>query len=215
MDRIKIICTILIWISLNGYSQKNYDDTKRVNDKPTAFISMHLGSIIPDRANSVLGFHPVMGVSLGARKAKFSYSVTGEGRIADTRQGYMINNKDQDTLMLTNEFLGALIGAEAGYTFFQKDSWSIDALAGVGYELVRTILYPENYTDDVTINTYNLNIGLSCRKKINATTYLGLTARYNFVDYTLANQSDLIENYFLLTLHLGYNARRTPKTGVE
>lgn len=215
MDREKVICLILIFFNLTGFGQKSVTETVSTEDKSAGFVSIYLGTMIPSMISSSLGLHPVIGASIGARKGKYSYSITGEGRFADTRQDYTINNKDQDTLMLTNEFLGALIGFEIGYNVLQKESWSIDAVAGVGYELVRTILYPENYTDDVTINTYNLNIGLSCRKKINATTYLGLTARYNFVDYTLADQSDLIENYFLLTLHLGYNARRAPTAGFE
>lgn len=172
--------------------------------QPVGYIGFYLGSLIPAQKKAVLGVHPVIGAKLGIKQKKITYNLIFEGRFGDTRQPYTFNIKDKDSLITTKEYLGALIGAELGYELLRRKSFEISVVGGGGYEMVRTMIYPEDYKDDVTINTYNINAGLCFRKYINSYVYLDLIAKYNYADYTLGNQSDLRDNYFSVSLLLGY-----------
>ena len=94
MKRNKAIYLIMIFFSLTGSGQNRIDEKVRVGDKPAGSISIYLGTMVPSSLNSVLGFHPLIGASIGARKNKMSYSVLAEGRFGNTRKSYTIKNKD-------------------------------------------------------------------------------------------------------------------------
>jgi hypothetical protein len=188
--------------------QAYYKEINSEINKHERHFSIYSGVWIPNGNLSVVGNHPIIGFQGGMKNKKgIMMDIAFEVKFNNSPNGYFVEKND--SLYSTTHFFGGFFGAELGYELINYKSHELDLVGGCGWDGFDALEIGEpNDPDRVTktINALNLNLGLGYRKYFKNKTYIGIEARYNFVDYQNKNGTDLSGN--TLTLRLKYGISR-------
>ena len=171
-------------------------------------IAWIVGIWIPRGKLATLGIHPQIGLYMGAKKKKMNYEGIITVNFGNSKNPY--NVYLNDTVIPSTRYTGAFIGVDVGRDVFLRKGNEIQLVAGIGYEGFDVLdKDEENNIPSKSTNSYNLNIGISYRYYISNAVYLGLKAKYNFVDYTLNNLIDLTGNEITVQFLIGFLENNT------
>lgn len=168
---------------------------------PEVHLSWITGIWIPDGDLKTLGLHPDIGFQAGIKIKKMSYDATMSFKFLESPNYYLARRtKSSGTQELTNDFFGGYIGFDVGYDIFSRRGKEVRLLGGIALDGFDAIEEDQNLGIEAESTfTYNLNFGLGYRVFLNNRIYLGLSAKYNIVDYSLNNVVDLTGN--AITVH--------------
>ncbi len=169
--------------------------TKKMAEANIGFLA---GVTLPTGSlSNVIGVKPVFGVQLGMKKNKIQYDLTILLRAGKPRQEYQVFYQGETTT--TKDYLGGYIGADFAYELSNDYKNESDLLFGIGYDGFDAIEGDtENDIEGKSINSLNLNFGMGHRFYLNNLSFVGIQAKYNFVNYNNKLGTDLNGDYFSL-----------------
>lgn len=181
---------------------------------------LSVGMWHPTSKLAFIGDHPYFGFFIGGRGGGFSCDIVMNIALG-TAQNYYFTRKDDSTYK-TNNFSQIYIGTDFGQALFRTKHHEVAILAGVGWDIlsVLSITDDKNAKNTVTkdLNAFNLNVGLGYKfyighkrtDNIIRHSYLGLQAKYNFVNYNNDGGTDLKGNTVTIGLTwAGYHRNLT------
>jgi len=168
-------------------------------------IGLMSGIWIPTRELTVLGVHPELGFQSGVRMQNFSAQLVLTIRFLNTQNSFWAKRiHSNDSLYKTNHFYGPYIGVDCGRRLYSFRKSEIHLIYGLGFDastVLKHIRKNEYRCEDV--RSYNLNFGIGYKHYFKKSSYVGIEAKYNIVDYTLGHHLDFKGNYFSLSLIFG------------
>jgi len=159
------------------------------------------GVWIPTGKLSTLGVHPEMGFQAGAKHKKMNYDIVMAFKFLKSPNYYYARRTElTDSLEMTNNFFGGYMGFEVGRDIFSRNGHEFQLMGGVAFDGFDVLKEDkEKELKNASANALNLNIGLEYRYYMTNSSYLGLRAKYNFVDYSKSKVIDLTGN--VVTVH--------------
>lgn len=159
---------------------------KQYLKEPEFHMALILGAWIPTGELSKLGTHPEIGFQMGVKHRRINYDLIMAFRFLKSANEYYARREPLGEQELTNNFFGGHIGFDLGYDIYAKKGNELQLTGGIAYDGFDAL----NSDDDsglknATASSYNISVGLAYRYYINNETYIGVRAKYNFVDYTL------------------------------
>ena len=134
-----------------------------------------------------------------------SYDITMCFRFLNSPQSYSVKRaRSNNVVETTNHFFGGYIGIDVGRDLYTKSKNEVQLLGGFAYDGWDAL--KEGKTRNLrgeTVSAYNFNLGLGYRRYLNNTTYIGLRAKYNMVNYTLNDVVDFTGNPVSITFVIG------------
>jgi len=167
-----------------------------------------LGGIwIPMSDLSLLGNHPSFGFQLGARDNSNQLDITLQFRFSKSANPYTImrNNGYYDL----NNYFGGYVGLDYTRYLVNKINFDLGLLGGVGYDGFD--ITSENYNYDalrpLSIGSFNANAGFKLNYFLTTSFYVGLQARYNFINYINHGGTSMSGDAFSVDLIVGGNKK--------
>jgi hypothetical protein len=165
------------------------------------------GIWIPMGDLRLLGDHPSFGFQLGARDNSNQLDLTCQFRFSNSASYYTIkrNNAYYDI----NNYFGGYIGLD--YTFYvvNKLNFDMGVLAGIGYDGFDITSSNYNYDEmkPLSIGSFNANGGFKLNYYLSTSFYIGLQARYNFINYVNHGGTSMNGDAFSIDLIIGGNKK--------
>ena len=193
---------------------------RKIGDRKRAFNMALLGGAwMPVGGLSAFGVHPEMGFQMGGQDRRFMLDVTLLFRFLDTKNSYTYKREIYESgggyvPRQSNSFGGGYVGLDFGYIAYQKKGHQVDVLAGVGWDAIANIGLDDDYSFWDIYNwdyyywgyesdSYNINVGVGYRYLISGSLYLGVKAKYNFVDHSRNGVIDYKGGPFTVHFTLG------------
>ncbi len=167
-------------------------------------LSGLVGAWIPMGKLSIIGILPQYGPLLEISKNNYILSV----KVSLIGIGAEISNdflaKRNNKLEKTNVFSAGSIGLSVGRTLFFRKNNQIYLIGGIVYTGATVFNYDkENNLPSVGANTFGYNIGLNYKHYIIDNFFLGVSTKYNFVDYSRSGVIDLTGNTISIQVMIG------------
>ena len=157
----------------------------------------------------LLGNHPSFGFQIGARDNRNQLDLTFQFRFSNSANYYTIkrNNGYYDI----NNYFGGYIGLDYTYYLVNKINFDMGVLAGIGYDGFDITSSNYNYDDmkPLSIGSFNANGGFKLNYYLSTSFYIGLQARYNFINYVNHGGTSMNGDAFSIDLILGGNKKVT------
>ena len=156
----------------------------------------------PQGHMAVLGNHPYVGMQAGSKSHNYFFDLEAQFRFINSTQSHTI--LFDDTLHDSKRYFAMFLGGDIGYSFVHTKHSELEMLIGFAYDFVD--LWPNpNYDKsntsypDKTVGTLNFNAGMqyklylkhAANSNIETRSYIGLQARYNFMNYQNTGGTDL------------------------
>jgi hypothetical protein len=167
-----------------------------------------LGGIwIPMGDLALLGNHPSFGFQLGARDNSNQLDITLQFRFSNSSTYYTIkrNNSYYDL----NNYFGGYIGLDYTYYLVNKLNFDLGVLGGIGYDGFDISSSDYNYDEmkPLSIGSFNANGGFKLNYYLSTSLYIGLQARYNFINYVNHGGTSMNGDAFSIDLIIGGNKK--------
>ena len=171
-----------------------------------------LGGIwIPMSDLSLLGNHPSFGFQFGVRDNDNQFDLTLQFRFSKSANTYTImrNGGYYDL----NNYFGGYVGLDYTRYFVNKINFDVGLLAGVGYDGfdITSDNYNYDYLKPLSIGSFNANAGFKLNYFLTTSFYIGLQARYNFINYVNHGGTSLNGDAFSVDLIVGGNNKKVRK----
>lgn len=185
---------------------KEYNSViKRRKEVMNGNYSLLTGVWVPTGDIELLGSHPMLGFQLGGKYKRFNVDITLYMKFLRAKNSYYATRtKSDSSVVYTDNFFGAYIGLDFSYDILKWKNNDIQFLGGIGWDGFDAIDEDKsNDFDAEMVSSYNLNIGLGHRFYLSSSLYIGLQAKYNFVDYRLNRVIDFTGNPVTITFIIG------------
>lgn len=186
-------------------------EQKRENryKNPTRHFGMAItgGAFTPTGNLAKIGAKATLGLQSFYVKNKWSVNVELVGRISS--KGSYVSVLDKDSLFKVNNSSGVYVGLGCNYELVKLKRHGVELQTGMGYEGITFVLVKgeygaKDYTKDRS--SLNVNAGLGYRyyfEKYSPFSYLGLSVRYDYLDYKNKGGSSLSGNAIVIALNVG------------
>ena len=178
------------------------------------------GVWMPQGNAAMLGVHPNVGFVIGGRFDKVMVDFEAAIKFLRTKEHYVVIA--DGVPHSTNYFFGGSIGIGGGYELWRRKTNEFDLLGGIAWDGFDALPGSGNSNNNnnndpsKTLGSFNMNAGLGYKfffhnpddpgKK--PCSYLGLQARYNFVNYLNEGGTNLSGNAITVGLIVGSYSRR-------
>jgi hypothetical protein len=182
------------------------NEVNKYLSKPDFHLGFFSGIWVPTGNASILGVHPQIGAQVGIKMQKMTYNLSMSFKFINTPDDYLILREgDIDT---TRYFFGGYIGAGIERQLLKSKKHELSLLAGAGYDgfdAINKNLEDDDTNNDVghSINSFNANFGLSYRYFYKMKKYIGIEAKYNFVNYNNKGGTNLLGDCYTFSLSIG------------
>lgn len=150
------------------------------------------GIWMPTGKLTTLGNHPYIGLSMGFGVNRFTMNMVFDIRFLKSKNFYDFTYRD--SVYSTNSYFGGYLGFDFGYCVFQREKLRLDAIGGIGYDGFDA-LFPEAFEgNEASTHSYNFNLGGMFKYRVFGERHLALICKYNFVDNTLGDRTNLSGN---------------------
>jgi len=164
------------------------------------------GIWIPTGKLSKLGIHPELGYYLGIANRNFMLDFTIAFKFLNSPNEYNARRNRTDSLLeKTRHFFGGYIGLDYSYTLINKSKNQLLLNAGIavdGFDILEED--KDKSLKTASIWAINKNFGLTYRRILNRSTYLMVSAKYNWVNYANSGLIDLTGNPISIQVRLGF-----------
>ncbi len=163
--------------------RKNYSVERSQPNGVLTFIS---GMWLPTGNLKIVGRHPSIGMQLGGRGKSNEFDFTMQFRFVNTPGKYYVSR--HDSLYALNHFFGGYIGIDYSHYFIRSANFEMGATGGVGYDGFDIIDPQKNdhsndYLKPFSIGSLNLNAGARFNYFFNLRFFIGIAAKYNYINY--------------------------------
>jgi len=167
-----------------------------------------LGGIwIPMGDLSLLGNHPSFGFQFGARDNVNQLDLTLQFRFSKSANPYTI--KRNTAFYDLNNYFGGYVGLDYTFYLVSKLNFDLGLLGGMGYDGFD--ITSDNYNYDnmkpLSIGSFNANAGFKLNYYLTTSFYIGLQARYNFINYINHGGTSMAGDAFSVDLIIGGNKK--------
>src|SRR5690348_124742 len=183
--------------------RENYSEERSGFRGLSAFTA---GAWLPSGNISVLGTHPTLGIITGGRSKNDEIDLTLNFKFIRTPQDYFVLRSD--SLYASHHLLGGYIGLDCSHYFYHSTNFEAGLLGGIGYDGFD--INDENnndhhldYLKPLGIGSLNLNTGFRMNYFFNPQLFLGITARYNHLNYKNKGGTNMSGNAFTIDIAIG------------
>ena len=165
------------------------------------------GIWIPMGDLTLLGDHPSFGFQFGARDNTNQLDLTLQFRFSKSANYYTI--KRNDSFYDLNNYFGGYVGLDYTYYLVNKLNFDLGVLGGIGYDGFDITSSNYNYDDmkPLSIGSFNANGGFKLNYYLSTSFYIGLQARYNFINYVNHGGTSMNGDAFSIDLIIGGNKK--------
>jgi hypothetical protein len=165
------------------------------------------GIWIPMGDLTLLGNHPSLGFQFGARDNSNQLDLTLQFRFSKSANNYTI--KRNNSFYDLGNYFGGYIGLDYTHYLVNKLNFDLGVLGGVGYDGFDITSSDYNYDDmkPLSIGSFNANGGFKLNYYLNTSFYIGLQARYNFINYVNHGGTSMNGDAFSVDLIIGGNKK--------
>lgn len=197
-------------IQEGAYPATRLKEKYRVAIAPTLELgdfqySLTAGTWTPTGALARLGIHPEFGFQMGWKQGRINYDGTIAIRTGRSAEPYYAKRpRAADTLESTSHFFGVHFSFDVGYDVMVRGPNEVQVMAGIGYEGFDA--FPSNNEDtdqNASAGSLNLSTGIEYRRYLSSWSYLGIQAKYHYLDYTKSKVVDLSGHAITLRLIYG------------
>jgi len=184
-------------------TEEYFRSVEKERSKRYLHFALTAGTWIPTGGLTVFGVHPEVGFMVGFKYKRWSCDMNVNFRFLKTPDSYSVIR--YDFTEQSRRFNAVHVGFDVGYDLLYLPKHKVAILGGVGYEGFNA-LKRDNAAQlgPVNINTYNINFGGAYTYHINASYYVGFTAKCHFVDYTMNEAMSYSGVPFTLKLKTGW-----------
>ncbi|MBZ5855503.1 hypothetical protein [Flavihumibacter profundi] len=186
---------------------------ERERNQPRTNLALSTGVWIPTGHLTTLGVHPSFGLQVGMRNLHHQLDLTLQFRYLHSANPYAV--KVNGYLDSTDYYFGGYIGLDYAYYLVSEKRYDFGLMAGMGYDgfdfspdPYNYYYYDPYYSSNLTIGSFNANLGLRFNYYISHHFYIGLQARYNAINYTTHGGSNLSGDAFSIDLIFGSNSSK-------
>lgn len=168
-----------------------------------AHLGIIVGAWIPQDEADVLGPKAELGARAGLYAGRFGFDATLVLRFLRAREEFVIMDNDRPDS--GRSFFGGYCGLDCSYELLRSDRHSLGPLLGIGYGWLGHAESGDNSSRPYA-DVLDLNVGWTYRFAYNRTRtkYLGLSLRFNPVNFGTAGGTDLSGDAFSITLIWGW-----------
>lgn len=185
--------------------------------KPDFNIALLAGAWVPSGGIARLGVHPDIGVQLGSKFRKVNLDFTVMFKFLPSKNSYYARRvSSNNATVVTNKFFGGYIGVDFGYDVWKRKKMELQALFGTGFDGFDAL--DQDTTKGLGSErtmTYNINWGVGYRYYISNSTYVGMRAKYNVVDYALNEVVSFNGHPITITFCVGGLSNKNKRHGLE
>lgn len=183
--------------------------------KPETNLGIISGVFLPNgNLAQVIGTKALFGFQAGMKINKLQYDFTIIFKAGNPKQEYEVLYNNEITK--TDAFSSGYIGLDLAYQLSNNFRHEFDVIGGIGYDYMFAVLADtEKDTDPLKINSLNLNAGIGYRFYMKRMSYIGIQAKYNFIDFNNIQGTDLSGDYVSLILTYNFFGNREKKTTLE
>jgi len=173
-----------------------------------AILTIGLGTWFPTGHLSVLGPHPALNYGFGARTRHNEWDLDASIRFANAPQPYTIVRND--TAYPRTYFLGAYLGLDYTRYLVRGFRWEGGVTAGMGLDAIDVTNgdSSDNYLSPTEIYSFDYNLGVRYNYYFNRHFFMGITAKYHFLNYCNPGGSSFDGNAFSLDISIGAAGNR-------
>ncbi|HTS44741.1 MAG TPA: hypothetical protein VMH01_10115 [Puia sp.] len=169
--------------------------------------ALMLGSWMPTGNASLLGNAFSFGMLIGYRNKKNEYDLIGSARFPhSTNQTYYVARSD--SLFSSNYYDGFYVGFDYTRYFIHKPKYEIGFTSAIGYDgfdftsQSGDSLAGKNITPEA-IGSFDFSNGIRIKYFLRPGLYIGIAAKYHFINYCNKGGTDVGGNAFTIELLLG------------
>ena len=183
--------------------QKNYGDAR---SQHAGVFTITTGMWMPSGNLSVLGTHPAIGFQAGGRGKSNELDLTINFKFIKTPNEYVVLRSD--SLYSLHHFFGGYIGLDYSHYFYHSVKFEAGLMGGIGYDGF-DIADPgdndhsEDYLKPFGIGSLNLNTGFRVNYFFNPKFFIGIIAKYNYLNYGNKGGTNMKGNAFSIDLVIG------------
>jgi hypothetical protein len=167
-----------------------------------AVMTIGTGVWLPNGHLSLLGAHPAVNFGFGVRNAHNEWDFDCSLRFANTPGPYTILRND--TLMSRTYYDGGNMSLTYTRYLIHRTRWEVGLSTGIGVDGFDVTSSSQTVDwSPTTINSFDLNMGLRYNFYFSKHGFLGLAARYHFVNYCNPGGSPLDGNAATIDIILG------------
>lgn len=184
--------------------------------KAEGHCSIYAGLWYPIGNIEIVGIHPLVGLQAGLKYKRLMVDFSLNFKFLNSAHTYKVFQND--SLWNTNHFFGGYFGIDAGLEIFRNKIHEFDLIGGIAYDGFDALNIKESKTSGKitkSINSLNFNIGLGYSFYFRSMRYLGIQAKYNFVNYENEKGTDLSGNTMEFYIILGFSGNNRKKTQLE
>jgi len=165
------------------------------------------GMWIPMGDLALLGNHPSLGFQVGARDNSNQLDFTLQFRFSKSANTYTINRNNG--FYDLNNYFGGYIGLDYAHYLVNKINFDLGLFGGMGYDGFDITSSNYNYDDlkPLSIGSFNANAGVKLNYFLTTSFYIGLQARYNFINYINHGGTSMAGDAFSIDLIIGGNKK--------
>jgi len=183
------------------------EKVKQFKAEPAFHYALFGGLWVPTGDIKPLGNHPELGLLFGGKHHRLNFDLSLGFKFIRSANPYYFTRKWDagKPLDSTDYFSGFNLGLAFAYDLIQKEKYEWQLLAGIAYDGFMVEPSSNNNRNNyrqLEASSYNFNFGLAYRYYVTKTSYVGLTVKYNIVDYRLSNVVNFTGNP--LSIHLVY-----------
>jgi hypothetical protein len=157
---------------------------------------------MPNGHLSLLGVHPSINFGFGARNAHNEWDLDCALRFGNTPSPYTILRND--TLMSRTYYDGGNISLNYTRYLIRRARWEAGLSTGLGVDGMDFTSASETVDwSPTTVNCFDFNLGLRYNYYFAKHAFVGLVARYHFVNYTNPGGSPFDGNAATIDIILG------------
>ncbi len=197
-------------LKTNSYNgtllQKAYNKTE--GDDGLEY-SLFASSWKPFGKLAILGDHPSVGCFLGNRQDKFFGGMSFS--VAFNKSPTIFQVKKNDSIFQTDRFVQYYIGYDIGQALYSTKRTEFTLNGGLGYDGINVLTKNGDKYPSRTLGSFNWNLGAGFKVFLRhhehdghiSHTYIGLQAKYNFVNYNNRGGTDLTGRSAIFSIMFG------------
>jgi len=168
------------------------------------YIGAYAGVWLPNGNLNILGNHAQIGLFLGSARDRLIrnfYFMIGFINAAN-QYNVVVNNM----LYSTQNYLGIGAGFDLGAEIMRTETASLITSIGIGVEGFEAFSLYDQETFGLSkfIGSFNLNVGMEYRIKVDDRNHVGLLAKYHIVNYKNDGGTDLSGNVATFGVNIGF-----------
>jgi hypothetical protein len=171
-------------------------------------LTIGAGAWFPTGHLSVLGAHPALNYGFGGRNRLNEWDLDASIRFANAPQPYTIQRND--TVYPRTYFLGGYLGLDYTRYLVRGFRWEGGVTAGIGYDAIDVTdgNNSDNYLSPTEIYSFDYNLGVRYNYYCNPHFFIGVTAKYHFLNYNNPGGSPFDGNAISLDITIGWAGNR-------